>query len=414
MAVLGFANVFILIRFLSLEDFGCWMIYMSAISFFEMLRSGLFQGALISYLTGEEGHRRHWIGSSWVINLSLSAIYFVVLTPLLLWSKSGDSLYYIALYYPFLSLINLPQTMACTILQSDLEIGRQMQIRLINLMFCLTTYVWAYYMNLGIEELILLHLAANLLCSIYVLFRRWSGILSLRFLRKKEFVQLLHFGKFSFGTLIGSNLLKSADTFLIAAFLGEASAAIYAIPLKATESFEILLRSVSNVALPRFSTLWSKGHLIGMKLTLQRILGGLLWTYLGLGLLSFVFADEILYLICGYSHEEMVWILRIFTLHGLLLPLDRLSGITLDCIRLPHKNMLKVLTMLAGNVILDLLFLLLFEDLKLVAVATVTTTFVGVLMGLHLLRPHLSIELGASLKSGWKWLRRSPFTLIKS
>lgn len=54
------------------------------------------------------------------------------------------------------------------------------------------------------------------------------------------------------GTMVGANLLRSSDTFLIGAFLGGEAVAIFNIPLKLFELVEIPLRSFAATALPSF------------------------------------------------------------------------------------------------------------------------------------------------------------------
>ena len=75
-------------------------------------------------------------------------------------------------------------------------------------------------------------------------------------MQKKETTkELIDFGKYSMGTLIGSSLLKSADTFIIglSPVLGSAGIAMYAIPLKLTDLLGIPLRSFAMTAYPRMS-----------------------------------------------------------------------------------------------------------------------------------------------------------------
>jgi O-antigen/teichoic acid export membrane protein len=65
---------------------------------------------------------------------------------------------------------------------------------------------------------------------------------------------LLDFGKYTTFTLIGTNLLRSADTLIISLSQWKSAAvALYSIPLKLTELQQIPLRSFVATAFPKMS-----------------------------------------------------------------------------------------------------------------------------------------------------------------
>jgi O-antigen/teichoic acid export membrane protein len=53
-------------------------------------------------------------------------------------------------------------------------------------------------------------------------------------------------------------------------------------------------------------------------------------------------------------------IMRIFSIYGLLLPIDRMTGIGLDAINKPNINFLKVLYMVIANIVGDLIAIFIF------------------------------------------------------
>ena len=73
------------------------------------------------------------------------------------------------------------------------------------------------------------------------------------------------FGKYAMGTLVGSSLLKSADTFIIgmSAVLGPTAIAIYAIPLKLTDLLGIPLRGFTMTAYPKMAKLFLENKIPG-------------------------------------------------------------------------------------------------------------------------------------------------------
>ena len=85
-------------------------------------------------------------------------------------------------------------------------------------------------------------------------------------------------------------------------------------------------------------------------------------------------------------------IVRIFSVYGLLLPIDRMTGVGLDSINRPDRNFIKVLIMVAANVIGDLIAIFVFKSLPMVAVASILFTAVGVWVGYSFLHKKLQLE----------------------
>jgi O-antigen/teichoic acid export membrane protein len=96
-------------------------------------------------------------------------------------------------------------------------------------------------------------------------------------------------------------------------------------------------------------------------------------------------------------------ILRIFSIYGLLLPLDRMTGVGLDSVNRPEKNLIKVLFMVTANVIGDVVAIFLFHSLELVAVATVMFTLLGILLGYYYMNKEVPLHLKSIFTEGFRF-----------
>ena len=77
--VLGFLNFYMLIRLLSPNDYGTWIIFISIITIVELSKNGLTQEATIKYLSGADVlNQKKIITGSFVINI-LTSTFFTVL-----------------------------------------------------------------------------------------------------------------------------------------------------------------------------------------------------------------------------------------------------------------------------------------------------------------------------------------------
>ena len=152
--------------------------------------------------------------------------------------------------------------------------------------------------------------------------------------------------------------------------------ALYSIPLKLTELQQIPLRSFAATASQDVEGQYP-GENSGRKILLLHLFGrDHLPVCGGQPVYLFFFADVFVWVLAGKKYRyrpvtgfNVVNIVRVFSIYGLLLPIDRMTGIGLDAINKPNINALKVLFMVVANIVGDLVAVFLFQSLLLVAVA---------------------------------------------
>ena len=249
--------------------------------------------------------------------------------------------------------------------------------------------------------------------SLVCVFMSWDGLKFVMKASRSSNKTLLNFGKYSTFTLIGTNLLRNADLLIISISpMGSAAVALFSIPLKLTELQQIPLRSFAATAFPKMS----KASLLGDVKSVQRLFhvyaGALTYLFMLLSMITFVFAKDFVLLISGelYLDPEMtnfniVALVRILSVYGLLLPIDRMTGIGLDSINKPNINALKVTVMLAANIIGDLIAVFIFESLELVAFSTLLFTCIGISLGVYFLNKEFQISVVGICNEGYKFYK---------
>jgi O-antigen/teichoic acid export membrane protein len=274
-------------------------------------------------------------------------------------------------------------------------------------------FLSAYIFKLHVETVIQLHLLSTFTSSLNAIYNKWSGIEHIKLYSKTKMKELMNFGKFSLGTLIGTNLLKSADTFILGLTLGAESAALYSVPLKLTETFEILLRSIVSVALPKMSSYSVKDQHHEVKRVFQDYSGMLTFVYIPVMLFCFIFAEFLLGILGGQEYVQMANVFRVFCFYGLLLPIDRFTGVTLDCINLPAYNLRKVVVMTLFNIAFDILVLQFTNDLRWVAFGTILTTAIGIVLGIKFLNKSFHTTIFSILKSGLFFIKKNKKLILE-
>ncbi len=415
----GFAGFALLARSFQLEIFGQWVLYISSGSFIEMFRFGITNTAIIRYLSGVEHEERlKFIGSNVFIGLVATIVIALVvwachlLFPIPI-KNAGYELFFA--WYPILAFINLPYNNALVILQADQQFGKILFIKSFESgVFFLLLLLNFFFLEMTLLQLVLAQLIINLISSIICTIKGWDGLRYLRRATRRTNRIILDFGKYTTFTLIGSNLLRSADTLIISLSpLGTAAVALYSIPMKLTEIQQIPLRSFVATAFPKMSKASVQGKIEEVKSLFYSYTGAMTYLFVFICLITFVFAEYFVLILGGSQYlgtdpvtgANPVTIMRVFSIYGLLLPFDRMTGIGLDSINKPGKNLIKVAYMVVANVIGDLIAVFIFKSLLLVAIASIVFTLIGVWVGFYFLDKELHLKHRKVFSAGLEFYR---------
>jgi O-antigen/teichoic acid export membrane protein len=408
-AIFGFLSFMLLARSYSQEDFGIWLLYIISGGLIEMLRFAITKISIIKFLSGatQEEHKS-LIGANWLLGmlLTLLIVIIIVLIRLIfpeLVSDSGYSLFFT--WYPLLAVLNLPYNNALGVLQAGMQFKSILVIRMISTGgFFVFVVINFFFLKSDILMLVYAHLAINFMTSLVSMLNKWDGISFLFHATKNDIKRLFHFGKFTIGTLLGSNLLKSADTILIGlSAFGPAAVALYSVPLKLTEIMEIPLRSFIATAFPKMS----KASSMQDDETVRKIF----YTYAGALTIAFVpmvlvciFFAKLFVLILGGEQYAMDWLavllFQIFAVYTIFLPIDKFTGVALDSINKPKKNFYKIILMVVLNVVGDLIALFVFQSIIAVALVTIVFTIAGLAVGFKFLNQEIPIRYLEIFKHG--------------
>ncbi len=360
-AVFGFLSFFMLVRMLPQEIFGEWVLFISMSNFIDMLRFGITRTAITRFLSSaNETEAKNLMGSNNLINL-ISTIGISVLTILIYLiftdgiRNSGFAMFFI--WYPVYSFLTLPFNNAQAVLQAKMKFDSMLWLRLINVGSFMVFISLNFFFKFDIQGILFAYMATNFISSVIASMLNWDGIRYLFHATRAASKTILDFGKYTTGTLIGSNLLRSADTFIIglSPFLGTTGVALYSIPLKLTEIIEIPLRSFAATAFPAMSKASIDNDNEKVKQLFYQNAGGTTFLLIPVMLFCFIFAEQIVYIIGGSDYIITANIFRLFCIYGLFLPVDRFIGVTLDSVNKPKQNFIKVIYMASSNIVGDII-----------------------------------------------------------
>ena len=426
-SVMGLISFVILMRILSIDDFGKWVLFTTPASLIDMLRMGLTREATVRYISSiDENGKKYFLGSSWFVGLitiiSISIILYaiVLIFPTTIKSYGYDIFFY---WYPVFAIANLPWNYAWSILQAEMDFKKIFWIRFFNLgSFLLSLFVaYVFAEQINVTIVVLIYIITNVLTSFFCLYKKWTGIRNLRYISREKINQIINFGKYSMASSIGSSLLKSADNFIISfsTFLGPYGVALYAIPLKFIELLEIPLRSFAATAFPKLS----KASIDGDKEEFNRIFyqytGAITVLFIGVTIFALLFNQYFILFLGGSKYKDSLqglsYVMIAVIIYGLLLPVDRFTGIALSSLNKPQKNFYKIIYMAAANIIGDFIAVFvihkIFPDfsvltlLLFVGIASIIFTLIGLVIGFKYLREEVDVSYKNVFIHGFKLYR---------
>lgn len=416
--IIGFA---LLARSFPTKVFGEWILFISGGAFVEMFRFGITNTAIVRFLAGSDPKDRlSFIGSNGLIGLIVTIL--IALLMIVIWlffsepiTQAGYRLFFV--WYPLLAFINLPYNTALVIMQADLRFDRLFLLKFIESAgFFVVLVLNFYFFHWSLDVLVWTYLLMNLITSLFSMIKGWDGLRYLRQATRKTNKIILDFGKYTTFTLLGTNLLRNADTLIISLSpFGAAGVALYSIPMKLTELQQLPLRSFAATAFPKMSKAsMQEDHTDWIRL-FNTYSGVLSILFIFMSLFVFIFADLLVLILGGTQYvgtdastgANAATILRIFSIYGLLLPLDRMTGVGLDSLNHPDKNLIKVLIMVLTNVIGDLAAIFVFHSLEMVAAASVLFTLLGVLLGYYYVNREMRLSIRDVFGEGIDFYKRA-------
>lgn len=340
----GLLNFIILVRVLSPDDFGTWVIFLSIITLLEAMRTTFMYNPLLRYLNSEdEDYRKDIISASLLLNLMVAVITAGILLIL-----SYTILYFIdapqlpamlrisiisVIFFTFFAHFNFLQ-------QADLKFaGTTITTFLQKLIF----FSFILFALLSGYEIVLYELAL-----VYSIGYPFSSILAYWFARKRcvftftvkwsWISKLFHYGKFSLGTGLSSMLNKTSKEWLLGGMIGTSAVAVFAPAARVSNLFQIPLGAIAAVFYPEMINRVKEEGYTAAKYLYEKSVAVIMISIVPCVIAIFFLAKPIVLLIAGPEYPASIPVLQVMILVGLFEPFQRQFGVTLDAIGKAHIN----------------------------------------------------------------------------
>lgn len=377
---------------------GNWVYFQFLFLLADTLRTGFIHSAIIKFYSGSGQLGKKYVGAGWIISGIITLVYLIINIIIhFIGFKHTDIVWELVTKYLGLSLLLiLPLNFSTWLLQANNRFDRILIIRIINQGGFILLIILLIYLNkLTLTNLVLAFVISTFITSLFCILKKWTQLLSLKYFSNESLKDFFNYGKYSTGTVVSSNLLKSSDAFLVKYFLGPEALAIYNIPQKLLEVIEIPIRSFVMTAMPEMSGRISENGVQAAAPIMLRYAGFLTLLLIPVAIIAVSCAHLAIWLVGGeaYLITEAPNIFKIFMLLAVFFPIDRFLGITLDIINKPKLNFAKVLVMLFVQVSGGLIALYFIKSIYAIALVSVITFAAGVIFGHFSLKNYINYSL---------------------
>ena len=365
----GFFGFYFLVRIVSKDDFGIWVLYITIISVVDMTRNGFIQNGLIKYLVNTTKESSLPIQSATLfLNICITVFCLIVLVAITPWLSHIWNIPHLAdlLIMFYISLLFfIPLTQVTVILQARMDFKKLFWIQFIRvgLFFAFIFYLWVAKVHCSLVILAEVQTIIVAISAIIAWITSRSYVSVSLKLNKKWISTLFHFGKYVLGTNLMSMLGNSLDKFVLGALLNPVQVAVNNVAGRILNFIEVPVNTVATIVYPKSAESMEQSP-EKAKESVRKLFEQSVGITLGITIPFFIFmmllAKPIIILIAGPEYLDAVPFLRVILFIALLRPYDRQSGITLDAMGKPHLNFLVVLLNLVIVLISSFVFIKLF------------------------------------------------------
>lgn len=363
--ILGFINIFILVRISPPTEVGVWVLFTSVTGILETLRNGFIRNPLISKLVIAEGEEReHIVRASFFLHLILAIVTSLLLltfgTSLAsFWrTETLSELFYL---YAINSIVLVFYLHFEYLLQSKLEFKAIFLANILRLSFLTILMLVFFFSNAHpkLHSLVLAQLFGTLLGVglSYFLLRSISNLKVSFNVRFSDLASLFHFGKYTFGTNISSMFIKNTDSWMIGRFISATGVALYNPAIRIANIVEVPTLAIANVVFPQVSSKLKESGVEGIKDIYYKSVALILAIMLPVIFPLFFYSDWVIVMLFGEDYLSAASILKVTVFYMLIIPFNRQFGTIMDALQMPKVNFYLLLVIALLNVCFNYFFL---------------------------------------------------------
>jgi O-antigen/teichoic acid export membrane protein len=326
-AVYGVAFMLIVIRTLSSEEYGTFLLFQTIFLLISALATSFAVQPMVKYIAEGSDSR-----SNSSTALIITILFIGICTGLVLvFSRSiagvldaqhAHNLGNLLLYLPVLFVASVYRMIASGLLQARLCMKQLFVIDGVYYLSSLSLIVLADLTGTLTSAMVVVSImiVASVLASGTAFFLsrpiavpgwRWD---------KNEADKLINYGKYSLGSTVGNVVQTQFDTILISMFSGVNGVAVYGAAKNFTRVFDMFTQSMQMLIVPASSMLQARKDKDGLITLVEKAVCFGSYAILPVIIVYILFPGTIVWLIYGNKYAQSIPVLRVLALTGFVIP----------------------------------------------------------------------------------------------
>lgn len=336
----AFGSYFLLTRYLSIENFGIWALFLVIASLVEMARSAFIQNAFIKFYREPDIDTDALFISSFLLNLICTGLFIILLLvsiPYLKLFWNAPEIDQMIIWYcassPALCLL----TQMNFLEQANQRFEGVFWSNVVRqgALFLGITFCFVAIPNLPLSFFAFLYFIATGLGALLSLFLGRKYLPTRYWLRPQYLGKLTYFGRFILGTSITSSMGKYFDQFLLGN-LNLATVAVYNASVRINNIIEIPILTIANISYPRLALIDQDTSFKELAKLYEQTVSVAIALILPAITIVLLFPELVLTLTAGEKYLSGASTLRILVAPVILLPFNIQFGNICEIINRPH------------------------------------------------------------------------------
>lgn len=327
LAIYGIAFMLIVIRTLSPEEYGAFVLFQTIFLLITSLATSFAIQPMVKYVAEGSDPREHASTTLVITTLIIAVCTGIVLllsNPIasLLAKSHAQELSGLFLWLPVLFIANIYKMVISGLLQARLHVKQVFAVDCVYFITALLFILIAYGTGNLRSAAVIVHIMiiSSFLSSglALILSRvittpvwRWNAV---------EAAKIYNYGKYTLGGTFGNIVQTQFDTLLISSFSGVGGAAVYNAAKNFTRIFDMYTQSMQMLIVPASSILQAKQDKAGMTALVEKSICFGILAILPVVAMFMLFPGTLIWLVYGNKYPESIPVLRILGLVGLVIP----------------------------------------------------------------------------------------------
>ena len=342
-----------MVRMLSEDEIGVWVLYMNFASIVEVTKSGFIKNASIRYFNTQHSNDEVIIASIFLnILFTVATIILTILgAAAFYYWWNNEAVAILLLIFCIQLVVHIAFAHFDYQLTSQLKFGVMMNAYIVRnlLLFVCLAIPFMLSFTITLANVAMFQVVGLIFAVVYIMLKvkptyvKWV-------INRQLAKDIANYGKYIFATNVSSMLFRSTDHYMLGIMVSNASVAYYNLAARITNLIDLPSTAAAEVLFPKTVQSRQTSGTREFKRLYEKTVGYTLAIVVPVTLGAYIFADLIVYLIAGESYSESVTVLKVTLLYGLMLPYLKQFGTIMNALDKPKTNFLTILAIFFVNV----------------------------------------------------------------